>query len=230
MTAHTDVIAVAALLLATIAWRRERMHLVAVSLALAVASKLFALLMVPLLLRWAWKYWLIFATAIAALYLPILGGNGPIDALSAMAQYWLFNAPLYLLLQSVFDFQALKFVLLILFVVAYALYFFRADYWRTTPRVIPRADLVFIGMLVAMPVFNPWYYIFVLAFAVIYPSAWAWAGSLLVLLAYATGLQLEGTDLELYEQPTWILWLEFVPMILVMIGSILWKDRCPRQN
>jgi len=227
MTAHTDVVAAAAMLLALSAWRREKLLLVALYLAVAVASKLFVLLLVPLLLRLAWRYWLVFFSTLAALYLPILGGDGPLTALSAMAQYWLFNAPLYYLLQPAIDFPGLKLLLLMLFVSGFAAYFHRAKYWLDTPPKIPRGDLVFFGMLLAMPVFNPWYYVFVLCFAAIYPTLWAWAGSLLVLLAYVSGLNLPGSDLDLYEQPAWVLWVEFVPLLLLFVFSTLWKGRFP---
>ena len=52
-----------------------------------------------------------------------------------------------------------------------------------------------------MPVFNAWYLVWLLPFAVIYPSCWAWAASVSVLLAYGIGLNLDLENLAPYQQP-----------------------------
>ena len=130
-----------------------------------------------------------------------------------MAQQGLFNAPVYFLLESHVDIRTIKIALAAAFIMFYAWYFFRADY-LANDRSIPRADLIFFAMLIALPILNAWYLVFALVYAVIYPSAWAWTASLTVLLAYATGLQLQGSSLQLYEQPTWVLVVEFIPVLL----------------
>ena len=221
MTAHPDVLSVAALLTATIAWQRQRLYVTAVALGVAVAAKLFALLLVPVLLRWSWKAWLVFVATIVVLYVPIFDRTGSLQALSAMAQQGLFNAPVYFLLEPYLDVRTIKLSLAVLFVAFYAWYFFRADYLANGARSIPRADVIFVAMLIALPIFNAWYLIFVLVFAVIYPSFWAWTASLTVLLAYVTGLQLEGNGQQLYAQPAWALMVEFIPVLLAAVVPVL---------
>lgn len=221
MTAHPDLLSVVALLAATLAWQRERLYIAAMALGAAVAAKLFALLLVPLLLRWSWKGWLIFVATLVALYLPILDRTGSLEALSAMAQQGLFNAPVYFLLEPYVDIRVIKISLSIAFIAFYAWYFFSADYSATSNKSIPRADWIFFAMLIALPIFNAWYLVFVLVFATIYPSAWAWTASLTVLFAYATGLQLRGSGLQLYEQPAWALMAEFIPVLLAAVVPVL---------
>jgi len=221
MTAHPDVLSVAALLWATLAWQRDRLYLAAVALAIAVAAKIFALLLVPLLLRWSWRCWVVFLAILVALYIPILDRNGSVEALSAMAQSGLFNAPVYFLLEAYVDVQIIRLVLLASFVGFYAWYFFHCNPKTTGPRTIPRADAIFFFMLLALPIFNTWYFVFVLAYAAIHPSLWAWTGSVTILFAYATGLQLDGTELQLYEQPAWASIAGFMPIFLAFLVQIL---------
>lgn len=136
-----------------------------------------------------------------------------------MAGEWLFNAPLYFMLLNYVGMAPLKWTLLTVFGAGCAAYFFLAPYHREQPTKMPRGDYLYLAMLFAVPVFNPWYYPMLLVFAVIYPSAWAWVGSLTVLFAYATGLQLESQGLEPYGQPAWALWVEFLPLIIAALVS-----------
>ncbi|MEO0975519.1 MAG: hypothetical protein AAFX85_20705, partial [Pseudomonadota bacterium] len=193
LTAHPDVLSAFGLVLALLCWRRERLYAAAVALAVAVSAKVFALLLVPLLLRWQWRAWGLFGVTTVVLHLPLAHLSGMGDALSAMAGGWLFNAPLYTLLLPYVGFQWLKVTLVACLGVLCATYFFRAHDADQTPPRVPRGDVLFFAMLLASPAFNPWYYVFPLIFAVVYPTAWAWVGSLSILFAYATGLQL-GTE------------------------------------
>ena len=67
---------------------------------------------------------------------------------------------------------------------------------------------------------NPWYLIWLLPFAAIYPSAWAWTASLAALLSYVSGINLfTDPDMQAYEQPLWARLLEFA-----LIGAALLFD------
>ncbi|MEM9531148.1 MAG: hypothetical protein AAGA23_09520 [Pseudomonadota bacterium] len=222
MTAHPDVLTLTALAASLLVWRRGKLGATAVLLGVAVAAKVFAFVVAPLLLRWRWRGWLIFAATVLVLHLPLSGRFGGSAGLSAMAGEWLFNAPLYYLLLDRLEPWVLKTALFLLFAGFSATYFFVSSYHQTTPPTPPRGDWLYLAMLLAAPVFNPWYYPLVLVFAVIYPTVWAWLGSFTVLLAYATGLQLLQPGLQPYEQPAWALWLEFAPLLAALLTPIVW--------
>ena len=90
-TAHTDVMAVFFLIAACYAFLKGRDKSLALLLALAVASKVFALLLVPLLLLKSVRAWLIFSIALIAIYLPFIStmlANS--HGISAMSSGWFF--------------------------------------------------------------------------------------------------------------------------------------------
>jgi alpha-1,6-mannosyltransferase len=71
--------------------------------------------------------------------------------------------------------------------------------------------------LLCAPVVNAWYLVWLLPFAVIYPSRWAWVASVSVLLSYAVGLNLAGSSLGAYELPVWIITLEYGVILLALL-------------
>jgi len=107
-TAHPDVIGV---FFIVSAWalhylQPKRPVLLAVLCALAVASKIFALLLVPFLLQFSWRKWLVFFIALIAMVLPF--GKDLlqfIQSVQTMGAHWIFNAPIYLL----FDYYVMSF-------------------------------------------------------------------------------------------------------------------------
>lgn len=221
MTTHPDVLMLTALVASLLTWRRGHLSATAMLLGMAVAAKVFAFVVAPLLLRWRWRSWLIFAATVLAFHLPLSGRFGGSAGLAAMAGEWLFNAPLYYLLLDSLDLRTLKMTLFLVFASLCAGYFFASHYHHTTPPAPPRGDWLYLAMLLAVPVLNPWYYPLVLVFAVIYPTVWAWLGSFTVLLAYATGLQLLQPGLQPYEQPAWVLWVEFGPVAVALLATAL---------
>ncbi|MGS2723719.1 hypothetical protein ACVBEJ_08215 [Porticoccus sp. GXU_MW_L64] len=205
-TAHPDIIAIVPLLAALITTQRQQWQRTAICLALAVAGKLFALILVPLLLRFQWRSWLVFGATLAALWLPISGGVLP-QGLSAMAADWQFNAPIYQLLGPTVGPGLLKIILLSIFCLLWAIYAWQ--HLKKPVYTLPRGDWLFGLLLLFSPVLNPWYALWVLPFAVIWPSRWAWAASVAVLLAYASGINMPGSELGLYQQPGWVVAIEF---------------------
>ena len=124
-TAHPDVFGALFMMVAVWAHRYNRWIVAAVSLALAVGVKIFALILVPILLRWRIKSWVIFSLAAVVIAWPL----GIVDAwlpggLGAMASGWLFNAPVYRLLSGVAPLAFIKVGLLLLFIAAWLIYFF----------------------------------------------------------------------------------------------------------
>jgi len=86
---------------------------------------------------------------------------------------------------------------------------------------IPRGDWIFGAFLLVSPVINPWYLLWLLPFAVIVPSVWAWTASVAVLLAYVTGLNLNDSELQTYQQPAWVRPLEFGLILAALAWDLI---------
>ncbi|MGH8701094.1 MAG: hypothetical protein ACREVR_07935, partial [Burkholderiales bacterium] len=99
-TAHPDGLLPLAIIAAWFCARDGRARCAAALLACAVATKLPALLLVPLVLRQpGLGAYRVFALTLAALYLPLLaGGRSEWGGLQVFAQHWEFNSALYGLL------------------------------------------------------------------------------------------------------------------------------------
>ncbi len=207
LTAHPDIYGVLGLMLAVYAAFKHRPVLSGVVLALAIGSKVFAILALPYLLTRGWGYrsWLGFIVGFSACLIAITLQFGTVtiwvpEGLLAMADSWLFNAPVYLLLLPWLDFTSIKWLLLSLFVV-YGLVtgVRRLQYTASERHASPvvgswaasvaafRGDWLFGLFLLCLPVLNPWYIAWVLPFAVLYPRWWSWTASYAVLLSYWYG-------------------------------------------
>ncbi|MDM3871304.1 hypothetical protein QSV34_08045 [Porticoccus sp. W117] len=217
-TAHPDIVALLPLVAALVTTKKQQWNYTALWLALAVAGKVFALILVPLLLRFRWRSWLVFAGVLTAIWLPIGGGQLP-QGLTAMAENWQFNAPIYQLLGTTVGPSLLKMILLSAFCLLWAAYAWQ--HLQKPADTLPRGDWLFGLLLLFSPVFNPWYALWILPFAVIWPSRWAWTTSLAVLLAYASGINMPNSGLGLYQQPGWAVVLEFGLVAL----ALLWDWR-----
>ena len=220
-TAHPDGIGVCLLLVAIVLARKHRWRGAAVCLGMAVGTKIFALVLVPLVLAGAsFGYWVLFVVTLSALYAPfILQGGAGFDSLLVFAREWEFNSAAFGLFTTVLQpFQA-KLVLGLLCAAFWGHYYFR--YSRSGDREIPRGDWLYGIFLMASPVINPWYLLWLLPFAAITPSVSAWTASIAVFLAYVTGLNLNGGDLQPYQQPAWVRPLEFGLILLALAYDLM---------
>ena len=82
-----------------------------------------------------------------------------------------------------------------------------------------------ILLLVLAPVVNPWYLLWVLPFAAIRPSLWAWTASVAVLVSYATGLNLQDMNLHPFGHPPWAPVLEYGMVALALVAGIVGRRR-----
>lgn len=223
-TAHPDGLAVCLAFAAILLRRRELFVAAGICLALAIGTKVFALLLVPFVLaRAPARTSLVLAGTLALLYLPfVLQGGTDLPTLAVFAATWEFNSALYGLiapwLSSAGARVALGAVLLVLGV-AYWLH-----YRRSTPGEMPRGDWIFGACLAASPVINPWYALWILPFAAVYPSRWAWTAAAALLLAYVTGLNLDAIEMDPFAQPWWVRPVEF-GVILAAMGMDVWRAR-----
>ncbi len=207
-TAHPDGVGTCLLLAAVVLARNRRWPLAAATLGLATGAKAFSLVMAPLVLAGTRvRYWLLFAATLAAVYAPfaLRGGSG-LASLQEFALGWEFNPLLFGLLKTALPPFEVRIVLGLAFAAFWGWYY--ARYSRTREHGVPRGDWIFGALLAASPVLNPWYLLWLLPFAAVFPSIWAWTASLAVLLGYVTGLNLQDYAMHPYSQPLWARLLE----------------------
>lgn len=219
-TAHPDGVGTCLLLAAIVLARNRRMQLAAVMLGLATGAKAFGLVLAPLVLAGTRiRYWLLFAGTLAAVYAPFaLSGGSGLGALQEFARGWEFNSLLFGLLKPALPPLEAKLALGLAFAAFWGWYY--ARYLRIPGRHIPRGDWVFGALMAVSPVINPWYLLWLLPFAAVFPSIWAWTASLAVLLSYVTGLNLQDYAMHPYAQPLWVRCVEF-GLILCGLGCDL---------
>ena len=225
-TAHPDGVGVCLLLAAVVLARHRRWWIAAGLLGLAAATKTFALVLAPLVLvRARLRHWLLFAATAAAVYLPfvVLGGTDLLS-LQVFARDWEFNSALFGLLRTIVPPFEARLVLGLVLAVFWGWYCLR--YARGSgAQGIPRGDWLFGVLLALSPVINPWYLLWLLPFAVVFPSFWAWTASMAVLLSYITGLNLPDYTLQPYEQPVWARGLEFGLILLALAADVAVRRR-----
>ncbi len=246
-TAHPDAAAIFLSVAAMVSLVSARVAVSGIFLALATGVKVFALLLLPLFLIYhpPWRKPLL----LLACYLATIGlisalfGSAGIwypEGLSAMAQSWVFNSPIYFLLTPIIPFSGLKLGLLLLFCFLFGFYGIRILLhrvgvgWDSRDKRSVRGDLVFGLFLLCSPVLNPWYLPWILPFAVLYPARWPWVASYAILLSYliqsTTGQSdLGQSDLGQYWLPAQLHLLEF-GVILVAILWDWWRPLPIRSN
>lgn len=216
-TAHPDVLGVLFMVLALLAYKKDRTVLVGILMACAAGVKIFPILILPFLLGLKWRGWLSFLITAITIALPfgVVAAWLP-EGLKAMSGNWFFNAPLYSAFINFapdgYSSNAFKYLLLALLATGCGLYWlkrFTHHYKSAQPLPIPRGDLLFAAFFLCLPALNPWYLVWLLPFAVIWPSPWAWLGSAMILMSYASGINLDNSELEAYQHPHWVLNIEF---------------------
>ena len=228
-TAHPDGAGACLLLAAIVLALDRRWSGAAILLGLAAGAKTFGLVLAPLVLaRAPVRYWLLFGATLALLYGPFaLQGGTDLASLQVFALEWEFNSALFGLLATAAPRFESRLVLGLVFVVIWACYY--RSYTRRDIHGIPRGDWLYGALLVVSPVINPWYLLWLLPFAAVFPSAWAWTASGAVLFSYITFLNLQDYAMDPYAQPVWVRWLEF-GLILAAVGYDLVRRRKNRHR
>jgi len=224
-TAHPDVLGVLLLMGSIFALQREHLNTAAFFLALSLCAKIFAILLVPLVLvRCKPQQWLLFFATVILIYAPFFAINSAdITGLSAFARDWKFNGSVHALISHWQRFTHLPdwlpklfgAAVFCTFYIIYSWYFFNDKQRRP-----PRGDWIFAMFFLLAPVVNAWYLVWLLAFATLFPSRWAWVASLTVLLSYVTGAALDQTDLAIYQQPLWARILEYGAIMVALAFDI----------
>ena len=244
LTAHPDIYAVLGMMISVYAVYKNRALVAGVALALAVGSKVFAILALPYLLTRARSVslWLWFSVGFVGSLALITAAFGSLriwvpEGLVAMADSWLFNAPLYLLAVGFIDFTLTKWLLLLLFVLYGGISCLRrllrpaetrhgttggsieSHQWVHS-RAAFRGDWLFGLFLLCLPVLNPWYVAWLLPFAVLYPRWWSWTASYAVLLSYWYGVYIGGAS---EHPPLTVVVLEYSLIVLVALTAFVAK-------
>ncbi len=159
-----------------------------------------------------------------------------------MANSWEFNSAFYGILTLWFSAVTSKVILaflLCVFVGGYFLHYFKLRLGfnlssirsifmiKKNPSII-RGDWLMGISLLCSPVINPWYLIWVLPFATIYVNPSVWLASVMIMLAYVVGLNIETSEfLGPYDQPTWLRVLEFSIIITAIFlqGIYCWRKK-----
>jgi hypothetical protein len=205
--AHPDTLAIALLIAALCAARRQQATLAAVTIGLAVAAKIFAVLLVPfVLLPLGRRAWLIAGGCVALLYAPfwLNGSAADVGGLHVMAQHWEFNSILYALAAIVFTAPTARIVCALLFLIVWGVAFER---WRSRSLAandIPPGDVVYGGFLLLSATANPWYCLWLWPFVAARISATGVGALVVVSVAYVTGLNLGDPSLGNFEHPAWV--------------------------
>lgn len=253
LTAHPDIYALLAMFLCLLAVTSKQIWLAGVFLALGVGSKVFAILVFPYLLarRWSVRYWAILCGWFVITIGLITASFGTVkiwlpDGLQAMADNWLFNSAVYLLLLEVFPFHVAKIVLLgsfsitVVFICVTRLMSARESrvapgnerasentvrssptkLWRNTQDSF-RGDWLFMWFLLALPVVNPWYVVWVLPFATLHPRWWSWTFAYTCLLSYWSGANIGVTGADSLSPSTSVIVFEYTATVLIAI--IAWS-------
>jgi hypothetical protein len=230
-TAHPDGLAVFLVIAAVLLAKRERFHAAAALLAFGAAAKVLALVLAPFVLRpFRWTHWAAFGGVLAVVYLPFAWqGGSDLPTLFVFARDWEFNAAVFALLTPLLPNAAARVICGALFLAAAAWIYVRE---RDAAGNVPPGDRLYGLLLLLAPVVNPWYLLWVLPFAAIRPSPWAWTASVAVLLSYATGLNLQDMSLHPFGHPPWVPVVEYGAVGLAAAAGIAFGRRreSPRER
>lgn len=228
-TAHPDVLWVCAVVAALWLAQKERLRTAAVALGLAVAAKVFAVIIVPFVaMRLPWRLRALAVLVAAAAYAPfwLQGSGADLAALRAMGGAgWEFNSPLVAPLSAWLGAETARVALLAVFCAGWLGLFYR---WHLRGGDAPLLG-TFALFLACGSVVNPWYLVPLAAFLALRtatrPAVACVAALASVSLSYAHGLYLPGAGLGAYELAAWVRPTE-VAVILLGVAADGLAARC----
>jgi alpha-1,6-mannosyltransferase len=221
MTVHPDGMVGILTLAGFVAMKSRRPWLAGSMLGLAVATKISALILLPFLIwRGGWRALLAVVVVLLACYLPfILMPGSELTALNNFAHNWRFNPLLFAGIEAAFGLHwARPLAALALGTTLLVIYWF--DFKQKPPRSTwPAADQAFGALLVLAPVFNPWYLLWFLPFAVLRPSRSAWAATLVLPLSYWNSSHVAFTGIGQFDLPLVVTLIE-----VSVLAGMAWFD------
>ncbi|WP_293371387.1 hypothetical protein [Nevskia sp.] len=210
-TAHPDGVMAMLLVIAVLARRKATPNAAigcGIAAGLAVAAKINAVVALPFLL-WGLSplAWLAAPLAIGVAYLPFLDGATDFAGLQVFARFWVYNPALFGVASAAFGDAAARKAMVAIFALIALCLLVRQ---QRRPPPTPRLDLLLGALLVCAPTINPWYLLWSLPFAALYPSRTAWTAAATLPLAYAH-------DRVLYVLPAWAIVAQFLPIAVAFL-------------
>ena len=240
-SAHPDGLVALWLLLAMGVWQRGRMRWTGALLGLAVATKVAALVVVPLFLfgqqrgRAFWRtsgaLTFGFAAALALAYLPFLvGGGSDAAGLRAFATQWRFNPLLFRLVEAVAPHDMARPVagLLIAAGVAALAWHRRGSNTEGGDAAMPPVASALLLLILMSPVVNPWYALWALGPAIAGRQPLVAALGCVGVLAYLNGSVLPqalGWTFDGSAAPFAVAWPIALVQLAVLALVALWVHR-----
>jgi alpha-1,6-mannosyltransferase len=235
---HPDGLMALWLLLAALAWRKQQAWRVGVWLACAVATKVAALVLLPLLLlspnllhRWGWagRASVGLGLGLLALYAPfVIAGGDEWAGLSAFGQHWRFNPLLFRVMASSLPEAWVGLVrygagAVVLVGVLWMAYFWTVRVQARQPSVfcapstMPPWDAALLLLIVMSPVVNPWYWLWGLPLAVLHQRVPTVVMGTVAVVSYTHGAVLGTLTAHwLGDQPFAVAW----PITLVQLLAL----------
>jgi hypothetical protein len=219
-SAHHDGLLGLLLLLALLAWQRKAAAWMGVVLGLALATKVAALMVWPLLLwpgvqrgwRWSARASSVAALTAALAYLPfwIVGGSDA-TGLATFSTSWRFNPLLFRGLDETLPAGWARPVAGIVMLLGLAALL--RNWQRHQPERRPPLDLALAWLLLWSPVVNPWYWLWLLPLAALLGRTWLLVCTSISTLAYLNGAVLAHG--AAYAVP----WPVTAAQLLVLLGG-----------
>ena len=219
--AHPEAWALMWLLAAWICASRKRFALAGSMAAVAVGTKILAILAIPFLV---WRRPAVvlpaFLAVLGLIYGPILASGSYAEwwGLHAMATYFEFNSFGYAVLTALWGPGASRVLWLIAFT-AVAGWLFARWAWQKQSLSTAPVGSVLLAFFLLSPVVNPWYLVWLVPFIAAAPTRGAVALLVAVPLSYATGLNLGDPTLAPYNQPAWVRPVEFGVYLVATLSS-----------
>ncbi len=229
-TAHPDVLWVLGVVAALWCVETLRLRWAAAALGLAIAAKVFAIVVVPFVaMRLPWRHRILAALVAVAAYAPfwLQGSGADLAALRAMAGTgWEFNSPVAAPLGAFLGAEKARVVLLGILCLGWAFLFIRWHFRRGHAPFISAFSL----FLACSSVVNPWYLVPLAAFLALStatrPAVACVAALAIVSLSYAHGLYVPGAGLGAYELAAWVRPAEVTVILLGIAADCFALRRC----
>ena len=229
-SSHPDILIGGFVLVALVLWNNKQAVWVGACMAIAVATKISALLVLPFLFMpppnknyyWTIKASVAFFMVLMLCYLPFLvQGDNDLKALEVFAKDWKFNPLLYRFVDVFFS-EKSKIITAVMFLISYAGLFF---YWRIyTKYQLPPVDVAFVLLLVFSSVVNPWYGLWIIAPAIYLKRYVLAVGISVLMLAYGNSAVLSDAGLVILSETDYlfvVLWPLTCIQVVVLIGALI---------